>query len=111
MSSTTTSAPNMIGAINSDDIGLSARLLGRQLATQKRDSLDELGDTLEREQRESRGDQQLHGPAQQPARVAGHLPPDVRLHEHRPREIQDEERRRHEEQRRTEDIDPGTSAL
>src|SRR5258708_1437997 len=78
----------------------------RNKASQECDPLDDLGYALQAEKEEPDRDEQPDRPAQQPTSVARNLVPVEGLHEHRPRQIHDDERHRQQEEETAEEVYP-----
>ncbi|KAG1250254.1 hypothetical protein G6F68_012901 [Rhizopus microsporus] len=77
---------------------------------QEADAFDQVRHAGQHQQRETHGDQQLDRPADQAAGVGRMLVAQVRIHEHRPGQVHDQEAGRQLKEQHAEDLDPHLGA-
>ena len=92
-------------------VGLSYLASIVDIALESRDTLDDFGNTLQRQQHEAGGDHELDGPADQAAGIARHLADVIGLHEERPGQIGEQEAGGDQEEQRADHVEPELAAL
>ena len=92
-------------------VGLSYFASIVDLAPQRGDALDHLGDALQRQHHEAGRNHEFDRPADQAAGIAGHFADRIGLMEERPRQIAEQQAGRDQEEQRADQIEPELAAL